>query len=315
MEVVKIIYIFLIPILSIIGFIFNILSSIVFGLIIKNGQRDDMYKNLLLKSLCQIMGCFFSVFNLLYFYDGKLKYTYIVSVWFIWFRYYIIPALLMASNGFEIVATFNCARSIEKRMKWCEKKVTFWFWVAFILILSFGVEIFPIFAFSIVEYDIKNNSFNETLHIYSVSFKHQSEFYTLGLYESIIKHVIFFLILLSLNIYIVFKLIQIGRRKKRLTSNNNSNNRNSNRAENRRMIMILVLFLAFILGHFPYFLWFIIQRSGLMNNLNLKFWYDVGFCGEAVSYLSYSISFFVYLAFNNIFRSFSMKIIPFRLIN
>jgi hypothetical protein len=44
--------VFIIPILSIIGFILNSLSTIVFSLIIKNGQKDDMYKHLLLKSIC-----------------------------------------------------------------------------------------------------------------------------------------------------------------------------------------------------------------------------------------------------------------------
>jgi hypothetical protein len=45
----QIVNIFIVPILSLIGFIFNLSSAIVFTLIIKNGQRDDMYKHFFIK--------------------------------------------------------------------------------------------------------------------------------------------------------------------------------------------------------------------------------------------------------------------------
>jgi hypothetical protein len=102
---------FIIPIISIIGFIANLLSTIVFSLITKNGQRDDMYKHLLVKSICEMLGCFFSVFWIIY-YNSDI---YIMAIWYVYFETYIIKALLMASTGFEIAATFSCAISIEKR--------------------------------------------------------------------------------------------------------------------------------------------------------------------------------------------------------
>jgi hypothetical protein len=80
MSLSKITFIFIVPILSIIGFILNLLSTIVFSLIIKNGQRDDMYKHLLLKSICEMMGCFFSTFYPMSYYGGPLSYTYIMAV-------------------------------------------------------------------------------------------------------------------------------------------------------------------------------------------------------------------------------------------
>jgi hypothetical protein len=299
--------IFLIPSLSIVGFILNILSIIVFILIIKSGQRDDMYKHLLLKSIFEALGCFFSGFSALFNYDGNLKFTFIMVVWFIWFQNYIINALFMASTGFEIAATFNCAISIEKRLKWCEKRLSFWLWVVSIFVLSFGVEMFPIFMYSIVESnDI--DQFNQTVHKYhfsknSLFFKNDA----LSLGESIIREVMFLLILLLLNIYILFKLIQIGRRKKRLTSNN-SNVQNSNRAEKRKIIMIIVLFLTFILGHLPNFMWCVFHH----NFGSEQFWHTVLSYGIIFFYFSLSASFFFFFAFNNIFKSYFLKIIRFR---
>jgi hypothetical protein len=300
----------IIPILSIIGFIFNLLSTIVFSLIVKNGQRDDMYKYLLLKSICEMIGCFFSTFYPLYFSKSNLRFTFIVTVWYIWFKEYIKFALFMASTGFEIAATFNCAISIEKRMKWCQKRISFWFSVVFILILSFGVEMFPALMYYIVDYDIIDK-YNRTIHRYNAFTNELSfKFDIFGLYESIIKEVIFLVILLSLNCYILVKLIQIGRRKKRLTTNS-SNIQNSNRAEKRKIIMIIVLFSTFLLGHFPNFLWFTVHNYFG----SFLFWADFTYCGLIFSYFSYSISFFVYFFFNNIFRRLFLKSIHFRSLN
>jgi hypothetical protein len=233
--------VFIIPILSIIGLITNILSSIVFSLIIKNGQRsnsDDMYIYLLLKSICEGLGCFFSIFGVLYSYGGTLTNTFTMTVWYIWFKEYIIKALFMASSGFEIAATFNCAISIKKQMKWCEKKLSFWLWVLFIIVLSFGVEMFGAFSYSMHRHT-PIDEFNRTINTY---FAWHNALYSkrikYGLGESIIKEVSFLIILLLLNIYILIKLIQIGRRKKKLTSTSI----NSNRAEKRKIIMIMVLF-------------------------------------------------------------------------
>jgi hypothetical protein len=301
--------IFIIPILSVIGFITNLLSTIVFSLIIKNDQRDDMYKHLLLKSILEMMGCLFSTFSAMCYYPGTLKYSYPIAIWIIWFEGYIIPALFMASTGFEIAATFNCAISIEKKMKWCEKRLSFWIWVVSILVLSFGIEMFWLFTFSIFEFNY-TDQFNRTYHGYFVwlnaDLLSKSTIVTLGLVQSIIKHVIFLLILLTLNCYILFKLIQIGRRKRRLTTNSSSN-QNINRAENRKIIMMIVLFLIFLLCHFPDFLYYVILE--LHINISSKFLDVLSYYGSVLLYSSYCISFFVYFAFNNIFKRLFLKII------
>jgi hypothetical protein len=285
MEFAKIIYVITIPILNVIGFITNIISIIVFSLIIKNEQRDgDMYKHLLLKSICEMLGCFFSIFNAIYRLNGMLSRTFIMTIWLIWFHEYINKALFMASTGFEIAATFSCAISIEKRMKWCEKRLSFWLWVLFILILSFGVEIYSIFLFTIRKVnDI--DQFNRTIHYYELRLTRLfRKIKILGLIDSIIREVIFLIILLSLNSYILYKIIQIGRRKKRLTSNS-SNVQNSNRAENRKIIMIIVLFLTFLLGHLPNFLIFAVNNG----HLTTLFWFYFTAYGDLFLYLSYFI--------------------------
>jgi hypothetical protein len=293
-----------VPIVSVIGFIFNLLSTIVFSLIIKNGLRDDMYKYLLLKSICETLGCFFNLmsFNTIGF---KAISTYIYTVWQIWFENYIIKALFMASTGFEIAATFNCAISIEKKMKWCQKRLSFWLWVVFILVLSFGVEIFPVFINYIQEFTFIDQ-FNKTSHKYVVwpNLLYMKSYGKFGLAENIFKEVLFFLILLSLNFYILFKLIQIGRRKKRLNTNS-SNVQNSTRAENRKKTMIIFLFLIFLFGHLPIVIYYLVNRSwGAPSS-----WIHFLICGEILFYFSYSTSFFVYFAFNNIFRRLCLKMI------
>jgi hypothetical protein len=302
---------FIIPILSLIGFITNLLSTIVFCLVIKNGQRDDMYKHLLFKSICEVLGCFFSIFGSIYYGNNVASNALIMVVWLNWFQKYIIKALFMASTGFEILATFNCAISIEKQMKWCEKKLPFWFSVIFILILSFGVEIFPIFANNIKKFT-NIDQFNKTVNVFYNLWPNNlnSKTHLFGLGESIIKEVLFLLILLSLNCYILYKLIQIGKRKKRLNTNS-SNIQNSTRAENRKIIMIIVLFLIFLLGHLPNVVYFSVNTTPYST----IFWTKFKGYGEIFLYFSYSISFFVYFAFNSIFRRFFSKLFILNLLN
>jgi hypothetical protein len=298
---------FFIPIFSALGLIGNIVSTIVFSLIIiKNGQRDDMYKYLLLKSICEMLGCFFSVFSPMYYYNGYLKNTFIMVVWFIWFEQYIIFGSFMASTGFEIAATFNCAISIEKRMKWCENRLSFWIWFLFIFVRSFVIEMYPVFMFYVGESNYIDQ-FNKTIHRYHVmNNSFHSNYYVFNLIDSVSSHALYLLILLSLNCYILFKLIQIGRRKKRLTSNS-SNVQNSSRAEKRKAIMIIILFLSFILSNLPYFM------SSLFRNLfgSTLFWNEFVSYGGMFFYFSYSTSFFVYFTFNNFFRRLFFKIIRF----
>jgi hypothetical protein len=297
----------LIPILSAIGFIFNLLSTVVFSLIIiKNEQRDDMYKYLLWKSICEMLGCFFSVLNPIYYLYYDIGY-YILTIWYIWFWEYIIKALFVASTGFEIAATFNCAISIEKRMKWCQTKLSFWFWIVSVLILSFGIGMFRIFTYSIQKF-VYLDEFNKTVYEYFTVYNLMvDKFGTFSLAEEIIKVVLFLFILLTLNCYILFKLIQIGKRKKRLNTNS-SNVQNSNRAENRKIIMIVVLFLTFLFGHLPNFLYFAFNNDQVYT----RFWSAFTIYGEIFLYFSYSTSFFVYFAFNNIFRRLFLRIIRFR---
>jgi hypothetical protein len=191
-------------------------------------------------------------------------------------------------------------------MRWCEKKLSFCMCVLFILILSFGVELFPVFT-NFIDENRYVDKFNKTIHRYDVLSNILSvNLGKFGLGESIIKEVLFLIILLTLNCYILYKLIQIGRRKKRLTSNS-LNVQNSTRAGNRKIIMILFLFLTFLLGHLPNFLFFVFSDGYYSNS----FWVDFKDYGTIFFYFSFSTSFFVYFAFNNIFKRFFLRIIPF----
>jgi hypothetical protein len=306
MSLSDIILIFIVPILSIIGFILNLSSTIVFSLIIKNGQRDDMYKYFLLKSICEMVGCGFSTFYAMYFNEGISAHTYMMTVWYVWFQNYIIKALFMASTGFEIADVFNCAISIEKKMKWCEKRLSFWIWVSSIVILSFGVEMYAVFVNTIKDFTYINHN-NLTTAMYDESYRNLSpKMAKFRIAESFINEVFCLFILLFINGYILYKLIQIGRRKRRLTSKS-PNNQNSNRAEMRKIIMIIVLFVTFLLGHLPYFVFYV---SG-HNYYSSLAWTNFIDYGTLFLYLSYSTSFFVFFFFNNIFRRLFLKIIHF----
>jgi hypothetical protein len=151
---------------------------------------------------------------------------------------------------------------------------------------------------------------NKTLILYyydSNSFGLSSFCLTFEVVDSLMRDGLFFIILLGINLLILILLKTTTKRC--CTFNLNGNNRVllkiSQNAERKKMIMIIGAGLNYMIGHFPYFIFTTLYN---FNDHNI-------YCIYNYIYFLYSLSYadgiFFYFFFNNIFKRFSIGLIPF----
>jgi hypothetical protein len=314
---------YIIPPICFITVITNSLCFVIFVKIIKSLQRRSrnsstnlMFKYLLMKSVCDILpGLFNIIIPAFVCSKCRSSSSFIMQIWFIYFNQFLSEGFYLASGCFEIVASINCAISIDKQMKWCENKITFILINIVITLLSFGIFsiYFKIYSIYGVETTMGYTNYtliiNETIVDYEQRKIIQNNYYinfdpnyvniyiNINKIEVILRDVIVVGVLFVINVYIIIKLVLIRRMKHQLQSNatnsdNTSQNRASQRAENRRIKMIIFMFIVYFFGHFPtIFQIFFIRRD-----------YILELVGLITLYASYSSSLFVYLLFNNQFK-------------
>jgi hypothetical protein len=306
-------YIFLV--LRVISLITNMICSIIFIKILRttrNQGSNQMFKYLLIKSICDMLP---GIFNLL---EPFYKYSitastqiYLMQVWFIWFNQYLSNVLYMASGLFEIAASFDCAISIENNLRWCRKQISFIIIVLMIFIFCASTLSYRVFCWRIIK-----NIYNEIgvngkeTEYFDYHVVHLIKFRKLVLKleaaEIYIRNFAILIILIIINIFIIFKMVQIRKRKTQLQSTRNANVIAAERAENRKIKMITFLFILFMLGHFPL-------------TLNYIFFSEFEFIRDMICeicfYISYSTPLIAYYLFNQKFKHFLSKAFKINIFN
>jgi hypothetical protein len=286
-------------------FVTNLTCFIILIRILLTSQRQvesssQMFKYLLIKSVCDMLP---GLFNLLTPLANDNKYY--IQVWFIWFHKYLSNVFYLASGMFEIAASFECAISIEGRLKWCQTKFAFVIQTLFIFISCFSFYSFDIFTNIIIKYKF-NTVINGTV-VEKVSYtigyliKYHHLVNKLTEVEKIIRDISVLVILIIINLFILFKMIEIRKRKSQLQTVRNSNIMNAERAESRKIKMITFLCVIFIIGHFPYVILYFFRNSGT-NWDSFSIFCDIFF------YFSFTTPILAYYLFNRKFNYFLMKL-------
>jgi hypothetical protein len=292
------------PAISIYTFISNLLCAVVFSKILKRIRQNGnkMYYYFFIKSLCDMLFGLIESFYPLYGIESwSTSTSYLTNIWYIYLHKYLNKVLLMASSFLEIVASFDCAISMDNSLKWFQK------WTCFIIVnLLILIFCFVYNSYILLVYDInKIYSLNHTVVEYD---KHRNddfffsvEYIYLDLFNSLFRDVISIILLITINLYILINLKKIRKRKNRLQKNRKSaKNAIENRAEiaeNRKVRMIYVLCLIYIFGHLPSVLYY-------LRALSDGYFTIIFYASTDIIYpLSYGTSIFVYYFFNNNFKS------------
>jgi hypothetical protein len=291
----------ILSIINLISFLMNFISVLVFLKILKDKRRTNeressslMYKYLLFKSICDTISSLIKIL-IIFFKSNIDRSTLIGSIWTLFFDFYFTQSFYLASGFFEIAATFNCAISIENKLKWLQTKLSFYITTIGLFAFCFVYQSFY-FVFKHIE---KSESFNnKTSYYINDNYKYYSILENFELSTLIIRDLVCLVLLVIINTFILFKMVQIRKRRSHLQSNSQSANRISSRqAEYRKIKMIVSLFIVYTLGHLP----FILFQLGVFT-YNMKLDNYGRFYTEIILTISLSASFFIYTFFDKKFN-------------
>jgi hypothetical protein len=251
----KIYYIYVV--FYLISFITNMICLIVFIKILKtmrNQSSNQMFKYLLIKSICDLLPGMFNLLEPFYYYP-VINQSYFMQVWFIWFNRYLSNVFYLASGLFEIAASFDCAISIENNLKWCRNKLSFIITTLVIFTFCAFFLSYHVFSLKILRITFYQKDGNETrikYFAYSSAqlFKYRTSTIKLERIEIFIPDFVVLIILLTINIFIIFKMVQIRKRKSQLQNTRHVSVTAAEKAEKRKIKMIIILCILYMFGHF-----------------------------------------------------------------
>jgi hypothetical protein len=322
--------VYVVPSVSLLGFLFNILCLLTFSIILKQNMdntqmsrqlnKPQMYKYLLIKSICDIIVYGVNLMQPIYFcVNCDASKTWFAQFWFIFFNAYIFSVFLLASGLFEVAATLDCAISINK--KWTiilrdRMAYTITFFIFFFCSIFY---IYRLFSNKIV----KDSSNHQNVTIYalnSTKFYESKYMIYIGFFHTILRDLLISIVCIIINIWILFHLKRIKVKKMEfqninvlilsstLITNANNDNKlkirrtNANLAEKRKLKMIIFLCLFSIMGHLPIFIFYFPS-----NNKDDTFWKYFYETSAIIFYLSHNSSFFIYYKFNKNFRDILLR--------
>ena len=297
----------LIPIISFIGIIANLFSTVVFFRMLKNIKLDgQMFKYLFFKSLNDLFQFVFQIFSILYFCPGcESRRSYAAIVWFIGFLYYAESVVELCSAWLEILATFDCFCLITNRFKWFTSKRLSNCLIAGIQIYSTLFYIFWLFSFEIIQLPgpIVSYNYYPTSFYFTVLNQYLRYIHTLS------RDVIVFVILVLLNFLILLTFKRNVSTKLRLLATVELSNftnisnwkpkrivTNAKKAEKRTKIMISLIGLNYLIGHIGPILYYIPFEA------SATFWSCFEYFQLIPFYVSYLSNILIYYSFNKHFR-------------
>jgi hypothetical protein len=291
------------PILSLFIFISNWICIIVFIKLLKqrtNTNNNKMYFYFLLKSFCDMIIGGVEVWYPFYA-ANKYHNSYMNIVWYLYFHYYLVYVLALASGSFNIMGSFDCAISINKKMKWTQRKASFVCITLSILSLWFISNIYFLLGSGIKRNPIEIDSFNRTIVSYKTDrrdFYYSKEYFIFEVAHTAMRDVVIVFLLLIINLYILIKIKKVRKMKQKLGNNDKQRVLCAIRAENRKIKMIYSLCFIYVFVHLP----MVFFSLSILVDTNSYFSIIFEFLCYFMYYSHYIINLFIYFCFNTTFK-------------
>lgn len=310
---------------------------------VNSNRTSNMFKYLLIKAAFETMINLLGVISLPFVFWDKAytRFTGIMITYFYQtnFAAYNIPPVLsmfmFGSSLMEIAATMDCLLSVSNKLNWLQSKTSFYLITLGIITFSVLINCGDIIMRAMVQrFD---ESSNQTYYVYeyfnngTLNGDHEAFeryryiSYVLQTLQSVLRDLIFMLVIITLNVLILLQMIQASKRKLKLTNarilaekidiikaNQNKSQHNKTmqrfRDERRKCFVIILIGLAYFLGHVSY-LFFQFQRNFFASRQWLLDFPDYWYLGQYIStfllLLDYQISFYFYYFFNTHFRKYA----------
>jgi hypothetical protein len=337
-----VIYIYVIPIISFLGFLLSLLCFLIF---LNKDFKEALYKYLKVESLLISVNLFIQIFRPVYFYNASFFSKSLFSqIYSFYFLYYIVSSLEMASFLLHVMSSldfFLLISNLTQKLTFY-KKLNYKIVSSIICLFSILIYIYILFRKEIRSHDVLFiNADNDIISYTVIYLSYDTEFSktiwkkVIEITVVVIRDGIFLLALVILNIIIYLHVrSSIMKKKKMLNKENGTmikkeasiddvsisnhptavngkkskSEKKSRRAQYKLTIMVIIGSLNCILGRLPILSDFIVQNIiGWNDQVKLLNMYAC-----LAVYVSYSINFFLYMytnkRFNKIFFQYLQNI-------
>jgi hypothetical protein len=320
----SLVYPYLYTIISFVGIITNLLSTINFvQMVLFIKLEGQMFKYLLVKSINDLIQFCFHIFSPVY-YCGGCKKTYWSIVWYLGFYQYGEGIVEFSSSWMEVFATLEFYCLLTNKIKFIQKKS--FFLTILIVTHIYAITYYtPVFVFlQLYETPLNGSSLNEKFEIeysWGPSELLINYYYLFVILEGILNiqlHIIPFLLLLILSIILVVELRLAYNRKIKLLNNKQSKQNRINykpikstaelALENQKNL-IFCININFFIGHITKVIWFINILYFTDKVDSFKFWQCINKISLILMYISYTPNAFIFYKFNRHFRTYTHKIL------
>jgi hypothetical protein len=303
---IEIIQIYILPIMSIFGILFNGLSIITFShMIIKNPKLLFLFcfKSYLSKSISNFLLFIIQIFGFLYYCrQCGLSNSLFSNIWFVYFFNFAQTPFVSCSAFYEIIALIDFL-SIIKNGKNFLHKIKFRYLFIGVLIASFLFESFILFRYEII---------SQSTNVSTIFAIKKTNFYDLELdkylrfIDIFVRHIFSFFLIIILNILILYEIRKSAKRKQNINQRNNKNKvniRDKNIAEKatRKTLFILIITSSlYLMGHILLIVYYLPFDKSNKQSFWLCYYYDLAL---TPFYFSYICHFFIYFGFNKHFQN------------
>ena len=281
------------PLISFLGIVFNLFTSIVFIQIMRNVHvRCQMFKYLLIKSLNDLMQFNFHLFSIVYYCPGcETSRSHAAIVWYIGFFYYGESVVELTSAWLEILATIDCYCFITSNCRFLNSKTLA---NVLILLLHICATFFYIYIFFSYEIVKENDSHKFVLTKFSSSSMRR----ILGYLHTSLRDLLVLFLLAVLNLLIYRKSRINSRRKQKLIARHQQ----AVKIKNQHIKMIFLIGLNYFCGHLGYVFYYM----PVQFQVEPDFWNCFWLFNLVPFYISYMTNIFIYFGFNKHFRHYSL---------
>ena len=297
-----IIQLYIIPLISLIGFSTNLLCTIIFISVIKKLKSNHgvMHHYFLAKSITDLIVFVVTAMSPLYFCKSCSASTHIMAnIWFKFFYNFGEEAMILCSATFQIASLVDCYLSLSCSSKLCTVK-TFKLLSVFTISLSLILSLVILFRFEIVQVNEPYLNSTTTKYIIEKTLFYESNIDTyLRFLQTVLRDYVTLLLMIICSLLIIVSMKNLMNKKKVLSGDASKLIKLKRKVVSSMAISSLI----YIIGHIPLCIYY------LPFDKNSTFWYCYYSYSLVPFYSSYIFGFFIYLKYNKNFKACFFKLV------
>lgn len=295
-----IIQLYIIPLISLIGFLTNFSCTIIFISIIKKlkSSHGAMHHYFLAKSITDLVIFVVTAMSPIFFCKSCSVSTHIIAnIWFKFFYNFGEEAMILCSATFQIASLVDCYLSLSSSSNVCTVK-TFKLLSVFTISLSLILSLVILFRFEIVK--VNEPYSNSTKYIIEKTFLYESNIDKyLRFFQTVLRDYVTLVLMIICSLLIIVSMKNLMNKKKVLSGNA------SKLIKLKRKVVsaLAISSLIYIIGHIPLCIYY------LPFDKNSTFWSCYYSYSLVPFYSSYIFGFFIYLKYNKNFKACFFKLV------